>query len=301
MKKTKTDKLAGLSDKTTTWLFLVPTCLIVSIAVFAPLIYSFYLSFHRYRLNVPNAEPVFIGLKNYIDVFQDDRFFTTSGNTIVFALSTVILSFILGLALAMMLSGDSMVQRIIVSLLLVPMIMAPVAAGNLWRMMLDRTSGVINYLMTLVGLTPIAFLGSAKYAMASVVFVEIWKVTPWVTILLISALKGLPNSTVEAAVVDGAGRFYIFKRVILPQLLPVIIVVFMIRFIDSFKVFDLIYVMTAGGPGTATEMLPNFIYNQGLKNLNIGYSAALAFIFILTMALMAYFFIRLRNKANEMK
>lgn len=297
----KKNASTGLSDKATTALFLAPTCLIVTIAAFVPLLYSFYLSFHRYRLNIPNAQPEFIGIKNYIDVFLDDRFYITSANTIVFALSTVFIAFILGTILAMMLSGDSKPTRVIVSLLLVPMIMAPVAAGNLWRMMLDRTTGVINYFITLVGLEPVAFFGSAKYAMASIIFVEIWKITPWVTILLISGLKGLSNSIIEAAVVDGAGRFRIFIKIILPQLFPVMVVVFMIRFIDSFKVFDLVYVMTAGGPGMATEMLPNFIYNQGLKNLNIGYSAALAFIFILVMSLLSYFFIRLRNKANEMK
>lgn len=292
---------AGLSDRATTWTFLAPTCLIVTIAVFAPLVYSFYLSFFKYRLNVPNPQPEFIGLKNYMDVLHDERFYMTSQHTITFALCSVILSFLLGLVLAMMLSGDSKATRIMVSLLLAPMIMAPVAAGNLWRMMMDRTSGVVNYLMSLVGIPPIAFLGSVKYAMASVIFVDIWKITPWVTILMVSALKGLSSSMIEAAVVDGAGRFYIFRRIILPQLFPVMIIIFMIRFIDSFKVFDLVYVMTSGGPGIATEMLPNFIYIQGLKNLNIGYSATLAFIFILFMALCSYFFIRLRIKATKIK
>jgi len=292
-------KKPALSDKATTWLFLAPTSLIVIIAVVAPLFYSLFLSFHRYRLIEANARPTFIGLTNYINVFQDHRFWDTGSNTVIFAVSSVLIAFVLGTILAMMLSGDSKATRITISLLLIPMIMAPVAAGNMWRMMLDRTTGVVNYLMMLVGMSPIPFLGDPRYALPTLILVDVWRITPWVTLLLASGLKGIPSSTVEAAVVDGAGRFYIFRKVIIPQLYPVMVVVFMIRFIDSFRVFDLVFVMTGGGPGTSTMMLPNFIYNQGLGAFNIGYSAALAFVFIMAMSVLATIFLIIRHKVIE--
>ena len=166
-------------------------------------------------------------------------------------------------------------------------------------MMMDRSTGVINYFISLLGGEPVAFLGDIRYAMASVIFVDVWRLVPWVTILIASALKGIPASTIEAAVIDGASRWRIFLLVVLPYLRPVVIIVLMIRLVDAFKVFDTVYVMTGGGPGTATSMLPNFIYNQGLKYFNTGYSAASAFVFLFVMTLVSVGFIWLRNRINQ--
>lgn len=289
----------GLNDKTTTWCFLLPTFLVLCITAFAPLAYSFWLSFQNYKLNVPNAVPEAVGLQNYIQLFHDERFFTSAANTVVFALVSVALELVIGTILAMMLCSDSKASRICISLLLIPMIMAPVASGTLWRMMMDRSTGVINYFISLLGGEPVAFLGDIRYAMASVIFVDVWRLVPWVTILIASALKGIPASTIEAAVIDGASRWRIFLLVVLPYLRPVVIIVLMIRLVDAFKVFDTVYVMTGGGPGTATSMLPNFIYNQGLKYFNTGYSAASAFVFLFVMTLVSVGFIWLRNRINQ--
>ncbi len=290
---------SNFSDKITTWLFLLPTCLILAITAFAPLVYSFWLSFNTLKLNVPNAKPIFVGLMNYIDMFRDERFIIAATNTVRFATISVVFEVILGTIMAMMLSSDSKKTRIIVSLFLIPMIIAPVAAGTLWRMMLDRTTGVINYFINLLGITPINFLGDVKYALKTVISVDIWRLTPWVTIIIASALKGIPSTAIAAAAVDGASKWKTFTKIILPLLRPVMIIVLMIRITDAFKVFDTVFVMTGGGPGMATEMLPNFIYNQGLKYLNIGYSAAMAFVFILVMSLISIIFIRLRNKIDK--
>lgn len=287
------------SDVTATWLFLLPASLILLITAVAPLCYSFYISFFKYKLNTPNAVPVFIGLDNYTKIFTQKLFWTSLKNTAFFAVVSVSFEIIFGLVLAMMLTNNKKRTRLIISILLIPMIMAPVCSGTLWRMMLDRSTGVINYLITLLGLKPINFLGSSKYAIHSVIFVDVWRLTPWVTILLTSALKGISGSYIEAAVVDGASPLHIARTIILPLLSPVLMIVLMMRFTDAFKVFDTVYVMTGGGPGNSTEMLPNYIYNQALKYMNVGYAASLAFVFIGSMALLSVVFVWLRNRAYE--
>ncbi|MBR5226190.1 MAG: sugar ABC transporter permease [Clostridia bacterium] len=287
------------SDVTATWLFLLPASLILLITAVAPLCYSFYISFFKYKLNTPNAVPVFIGLDNYTKIFTQKLFWTSLKNTAFFAVVSVAFEIILGLVLAMMLTNNKKRTRLIISVLLIPMIMAPVCSGTLWRMMLDRSTGVINYLITLLGLKSINFLGSSKYAIHSVIFVDVWRLTPWVTILLTSALKGISGSYIEAAVVDGASPLHIARTIILPLLSPVLMIVLMMRFTDAFKVFDTVYVMTGGGPGNSTEMLPNYIYNQALKYMNVGYAASLAFVFIGSMALLSVVFVWLRNRAYE--
>ncbi len=287
------------SDVTATWLFLLPASLILLITAVAPLCYSFYISFFKYKLNTPNAVPVFIGLDNYTKIFTQKLFWTSLKNTAFFAVVSVFFEILFGLLLAMMLTNNKKRTRLIISILLIPMIMAPVCSGTLWRMMLDRSTGVINYLITLLGLKPINFLGSSKYAIHSVIFVDVWRLTPWVTILLTSALKGISGSYIEAAVVDGASPMHIARTIILPLLSPVLMIVLMMRFTDAFKVFDTVYVMTGGGPGNSTEMLPNYIYNQALKYMNVGYAASLAFVFIGSMALLSVVFVWLRNRAYE--
>lgn len=296
-KRTIAGKLTD--DRVISWAFLIPASLILLITAVAPLCYSFFISFFKYKLNTPNATPEFIGLDNYIRIFGTDLFKTCLKNTAMFAVISVTLEIVLGVILAMMLANNKQSTRIILSILLIPMIMAPVASGTLWRMMFDRSTGIVNYLLTLVGLEPVNFLGSSKLAIFSVIFVDVWRLTPWVTVLVTSGLKSISNSYIEAAVIDGASRWDVFHHIIMPLIRPVLMIVLMMRFTDAFKVFDTVYVMTGGGPGNSTEMLPNYIYNQALKYMNVGYAAALAFVFIAAMAVLSFIFIRMRNRAYE--
>ena len=288
-----------LDDGIISWLFLVPTFTILAITAMVPLLYSLWLSFHTIRLNLPQAAPIFVGLGNYIKMFGDMLLKRSTTNTIVFALTTVAMQIILGLIIAMLVSGDDRPSRFLRSLFLVPMIMAPVVSGTLWRMMLDRTTGVVNYLLGLIGLPAIPWLGQPLTAMISIIFVDIWRLTPWVVIILVSAIKAISVDIIEAALVDGASPWQIFREILLPLLKPTLGIVTMIRLIDAFKVFDTVYVMTGGGPGVATEMLPNFIYKQGLTYFNAGYAASLAWAFIIVMSILTYPFIKLMMQQQQ--
>jgi multiple sugar transport system permease protein len=283
------------TDKALSWLFVMPVIIILLVAAFIPLGWGLYLSFFRYKLNMPSAT-AFIGLKNYLDIFTDELTIRSLRNNVIFAGLSVSLELVVGVVVAMMLSDDSRFSRAMVSILMVPMIIAPVAAGTLWRMMLDRTYGVVNYLLSFLHVPPIPWLGDPKLALYTIVLVDSWQFMPFVALLVLSSIKAMPTSFLDAARVDGASSWKVFWRVILPLTAPVIIIVAMLRFIDAFKIFDTIFVMTQGGPGNATEMLPTYIYRQGIKFLNIGYSSATAIVFVIAMSVIAYAFQRLRDR-----
>jgi multiple sugar transport system permease protein len=283
------------TDKALSWLFVMPVIIILLVAAFIPLGWGLYLSFFRYKLNMPSAT-AFIGLKNYLDIFTDELTLRSLRNNVIFAGLSVSLELVVGIVVAMMLSDDSRFSRGMVSILMVPMIIAPVAAGTLWRMMLDRTYGVVNYLLSFIRVPPIPWIGDPKLALYTIVLVDSWQFMPFVALLVLSSIKAMPTSFLDAARVDGASPWKVFWRIILPITAPVIIIVAMLRFIDAFKIFDTIFVMTGGGPGNATEMLPTYIYRQGIKFLNIGYSSATAIVFVIAMSLIAYAFQRLRDR-----
>jgi multiple sugar transport system permease protein len=283
------------TDKALSWLFVMPVIIILLIAAFIPLGWGLYLSFFRYKLNMPSAT-AFIGFKNYLDIFSDELTIRSLRNNVLFAVLSVSAELLIGVTIAMMLSDDNRFTRGLISVLMIPMIIAPVAAGTLWRMMLDRTYGVVNYLLSFVGIHPISWIGDPHIALYTIVLVDCWQFIPFVALLVLSSIKAMPTSFLDAARVDGASPWKVFWRIILPITAPVIIIVAMLRFIDAFKVFDTIFVMTQGGPGNATEMLPTYIYRQGIKFLNIGYSSATAILFVIAMSVIAYSFQRLRDR-----
>lgn len=287
------------SDKFACWAFLAPTLIFLAVTALFPLLYSVYLSFFRLKLNLPNQTPVFVGLENYAKMFTDKMLHVSTWNTILFAFISVALEVVLGLMVAMVICSDSMRSRIATSIFMIPMIMAPVAIGTLWRMMMDASTGVLNYFLSFLGVDPVQWLADPTMAKISVLLVNVWQLTPWVTVICSAGLKALPQDCIQAALVDGATPRQIFWKIVLPLIKPVLVIVVMMRFTDAFKVFDTVYTMTNGGPGTATEMLPNFIYKQGLKYYDAGYAAALAVVFVLVMALITLFFLRLRKKEED--
>jgi multiple sugar transport system permease protein len=283
------------SDRIWSWAFLLPVVAVLMIAAFIPLGYGLVLSFFRYKLTIATSRPAFIGLQNYFNMFRDEIFIKSLTNNVVFALLSVSIELGIGVMVAMMLSDDNRMSRLMTTFLMVPMIIAPVAAGTLWRMMLDRTYGVVNYLLSFVGIPPVSWIGDYRIALYTVVFVDCWQFIPFVALLVLSSIKSIPQSFLDSARVDGASPWKVFTKVVLPITSPVIIIVAMIRFIDAFKIFDVVFVMTQGGPGNATEMLPTYIYRQGIKFLDVGYSSATAILFIIAMSLIAWVFLRLRS------
>ena len=287
------------SDAVWSWIFMTPTTVFLVITALIPLLYSVYISFFKLKMNLPNATPTFVGFANYARMLPDKTLRVATSNTFKFAFISVTLELILGLLVAMAFCSDRRWARLGTSILLVPMIMAPVAIGTLWRMMLDGNTGVINYLLSFLGIESVNWLSNPKYAMPAVLFVNVWQLVPWVVIVAAAGLKALPGDCLEAALVDGASNRQIFWHIVLPMISPLLVIIYMLRFVDAFKVFDTVYTMTNGGPGTATEMLPNYIYKQGMKYFDVGYTAALAIAFVLVMSLFTAIFLRIRRRVEE--
>ena len=193
------------TDKALSWVFVMPVIIVLLLAAFIPLGWGLYLSFFRYKLNLPSAT-AFIGLKNYIDIFTDELTIRSLRNNVIFAGLSVSLELVVGVLVAMILSDDSRFSRAMVSILLVPMIIAPVAAGTLWRMMLDRTYGVVNYLLSFLHVPPIPWIGDPKLALYTIVLVDSWQFMPFVALLVLSSIKAMPTSFLDAVRKDISGN-----------------------------------------------------------------------------------------------
>lgn len=273
-------------------LFLTPAVLFLLFTSVYPLLYSLWLSFHSWNMMIPNSRPVWTGLDNYRNLWSDPAFRNSVRVTLVFVISAVTIEFILGMGLALLATSRIRALGLIRTVLLVPLMMAPVVAGVLWRTLFHSTYGVVNYLLDLVGIGSQAWLGSPSQALPAVITVEIWQNLPVVAFVLAAGIQSLPVDLYKAAQVDGASQWQIFRRVTLPLLKPVIIVLLLLRIMDAFKVFDIVFTMTYGGPGQTTELLSMLIYKTGLRFFQIGQASAMSWVFLIVIFLISVFFIR---------
>ncbi len=264
---------------------------VVAIAIY-PLLFSVSISFFKYRLTDPTQTKTFLGLANYITAFQDEQVRKALANTLVFVFGTVTTELTVGLGLALLLSAETRLMQFIRSWLLMPMAIPPLVVGLVWRSLYNVDFGVIPYYLKLLGLDmgrgP---LGESATAMAAVILVDLWEWSPLLMVIFLAGLKSLPSEPYEAARVDGANRWQRFIHITLPLLQPVFLVGLLLRTMQSFKVFDIIYATTAGGPGTATTVLNYHIYTVGMTFFNMGYAAALANILLVVVAILSILYV----------
>ncbi len=254
--------------------FLVPALVVLVIADLYPLLYSAYLSVTDWSMANLGQPVHFTGLANYIKVLKDEVFrdsFLISGK---FALAATSIELALGLLLAYMLVGEGRTLRVVRTMLIIPMLIPGVVVGTIWRMMLNTNSGLVNYLLGLIGLHGSTWFSAPSTALWSTVLVDIWYSTPFVMITLVAGISSLPGEPVRAAMVDGASRFQVFRYIMIPMLAPVITLVTMFRMVDSFFVLDHIYTTTFGGPGFSTNVVTFQLYKEGLRYFNLPTAAA---------------------------
>jgi multiple sugar transport system permease protein len=262
------------------WLYVLPALIAITGVLGVPIAYALHLSFDRKILDEP-ALHGFAGLHNYTAFLGEGLFWTSVENTVLLSVGAVVVQFVLGFAIALCLARPNLRGRnTYLSILLVPMLMPYVAGGLIWLMLLNPTQGIVNYLLGLVGGPTPAWLASPTLARITIILVDSWHNTAWTVFILLSGLLMLPQESLQAASIDGAGKFRTFFHITLPLMKPVILVALIIRLIASLMTFDLIYVMTGGGPGSATETLSFYIYRLGFKDLNIGEAAAASIVFL---------------------
>ena len=261
--------------------YVVPGWLLLASVVLVPLALGVWISFRNGNLLSPTSE--FVGLKNYRQLLTSSPFWDAVKITFIITCLSLAIQLPLGFALAVVLNRELGGTRIFRSSLLMPLLLTPVAVGLMWRLMMNIDNGVIDGFLTSFGLPAVDWLGNRTTALISVVLVDSWQNTPFVMLLMLAGLQSLPNGPLEAARVDGATTFQTYRHVILPLLAPVALVVVMIRVIESIKLFDIIYILTSGGPGTATQNLSLLDYRLGFTFLLTSKAAALGV--LLTVAL----------------
>jgi multiple sugar transport system permease protein len=268
------------SDRYAKYYMVVPTLLYLLLIGIFPLIFSFGLSFLHW--DVAAQRPLsFAGLANYAELVGDGRFWRTFLNTIIFVIGAVTLEVIFGFGLALLLNRDIRGQGIFRVLLLLPMMATPVAVGYTWWMLYHVTNGPINHLLQVLHLSAGKWLSSGKTALISVIMTDVWQWTPFVFIIVLAGLQSLPREPFEAAEVDGASRLQSFYYLTLPMIWPILVIVILLRMVEAIKIFDIIFVMTAGGPGISTETSTMYAKLVSLTQFRLGYGAAIAYVLLI--------------------
>lgn len=267
--------------------YIAPAFIALIIVLLYPLFYSFWLSFHQWTLRTFKQGVPFIGFDNYVNLFSNPDFLNSLRITLTFVILAISFELILGMGLALLLTQNIKAKWFFRSMILLPMMATNVVIGLMWRLLLNYQYGLVNYYLGQLGFLPIEWLSSPKIAMASVVLVDVWNTTSFVALMLMAGLQSLPEEPYEAAKMDGASGIQSFFYLTVPLLKPIILVVLLWRFIDTFRIFDVIYLLTAGGPARVTETVSIYIYRYGFQSFNLGVAAASSFIMLIIMLVVA--------------
>lgn len=269
-------------------MLIAPTVLIFCAVIVYPLISAIYLSF--FKVFTPTLESSWVGLGNYRELLASDAFWSALGNTLIWTVGTLTLQIIFGIGMALVLHQNIWFRSLARSLILFPYFISTVVAVLVWKWVFNDLYGILNHLLMASGLTdmPIDYLGSQPNAMISVILVGAWKYFPFVVIAVLARLQTIPEPLYEAARIDGAGPIARFFDVTLPQLRDVLVVIVMLRAIWDFKEFDLIWLLTGGGPLSSTETLPLVVYRQAFALNQMGMAAAWA---VAMMAILLVFMV----------
>jgi len=254
-------------------LLLLPSVILLLIILVGPFFYMVWTSFTDLSYSIPGRDGNFVGFDNFRRLMRDDPIFWDSFFlTLKFVVWVVSLEFVIGFGLALLLYHFIEKRRLVVTLLLVPMMLAPVAVGLIWKLLLQGDFGMVTYYLRLVGLLDIraALFSDARLVLPAIMAIDIWQWTPFVTLVMLAGLMSLPREPFEAAVMDGARPLQVFRDVTLPMLRTIIALVLLLRGIDAFKEFDKVFILTGGGPGTATELLSIYTFRVNFKSWDLG-------------------------------
>ncbi len=274
------------ANRLTPWMFMAPAAVIMAVALLYPLAYMIWGSFRDWSPSQTIGEAEFVGLKNYITLWNDPNFHESLWVTLKFAFFCVSIEMVLGVGLALLLDRNIRGMSMLRTLFILPMMIAPVVVGLMWRYMYHPTVGTFNRTLDSLGLPKIDWLGS--HALTSVIIADIWQWTPFIFILALAALQSLPRSALEAARIDGATPLQQIWFIKLPLMLPVLIVTGLLRLIDAFKVLEVILVLTEGGPGLSTEILALRISRTATEFRELGVAAAMSNYLLILLLLLTF-------------
>jgi ABC-type sugar transport system permease subunit len=281
------------------WMLAAPALAIVILVALFPIAWTLWESLHLDDLSMPWRGRPFIGLRNYAEAFADRRFWEATAHTLFFVAVTVSLELAGGLLTAIALDRLPRLRGVIRTSVLMPWAVPTVVAALIWRFMFESPGGVATAVVSAAGLTPPVWFADASAAWLPLIAADAWKTIPFVALLLLAGLQNIDRSLYEAAALDGAGEWRQFIDVTLPMLKPALLVALLFRALDAFRVFDVVFVMTGGGPGTATEPLALYTFTTLLRNLRFGYGAALSLILFAVAFILALAAIRLFDRGTS--
>lgn len=276
------------ADKYIKYLFLLPAVFWMLTFTIYPLLRSLWFSFLNYRLG---RQPEFVGLDKFVKAFDDYKVTNSVKITVIYVLAAVTVEIVLGMMLALLFNQKIRGQRYFRTLLALPLFATPIAIGFLAITIFHEESGPLNSLLGLVNIK-IPWLSDPNWALISILMLEVWQWTPFCFLIFLASLQALPGDIYEAASMEYSSQWQLFKRLTLPLLQPIIILVFLLRLIEAAKVFDLPFVLTKGGPGTATQVYSMYVYRTGLKFFDLGYASALAYLMLIVLMIVVVLFYR---------
>jgi multiple sugar transport system permease protein len=278
---------------------LTPAMALLTALIMVPLAYAVYLSLHTWQLTDINGSKPFSGLHSYDRMLHDPLVRNALRNTAVYVLCTVSAELVIGFIIAAALFEMTKGRRLANSLILLPMIIAPVVTALLWRYMLDPQFGVLSQLLAVFGdHHGIDWFGSEQLALPGLMLVDIWQWTPFVVLVLHAGMLSIPEERFEAARVDGAGHLRVLRSIVLPSVAPQILLVLLFRTMDTYRIFDTVFVITKGGPVHATETIGLYTYQTGFSYFDMGYAMALSIFILVTVAIISSIYIRLLRRRD---
>ena len=278
---------------------LTPAMGLLGLLILVPLAYAAYLSLHTWQLTDINGSKPFSGLHSYDRILHDPLVRTALRNTVVYVVGAVSVELILGFIIATALFEMTKGRQLANSLILLPMIVAPVVTALLWRYMLDPQFGLISQLLAVFGdHHGIDWFGSEHLALPGLMLVDIWQWTPFVVLVLHAGMLSIPEERFEAATVDGAGHLRVLRSIVLPSVAPQILLVLLFRTMDTYRIFDTVFVITKGGPVHATETIGLYTYRTGFSYFDMGYAMALSIFILVTVAVISAIYIKLLRRRD---
>ena len=292
----------GLSDRTIAWLFISPTIAILLAINIFPLIWTVYLSFTNYRVNRPNKDVEFIGLRNYERILSDTDIWGTMQATAHFLFWTIVLQVLIGFALAYLINKKFKGNDLWTTIIVLPMMLSPAVVGNFWTFLYQPQIGLFNYVVGFIsGADPSSFsmIGEVSLAPWAIIIVDTWMWTPYVMLICLAGLRSIPDSIYEAAECDRASKWRQFWTITIPMVLPFLMLAVLFRGIENFKMFDLVVQLTGGGPGSITELTSINLKREAFEKWRTGYASAYAVILFVTVFGLASIYVKALNKVKD--
>ena len=288
---------SSFTDRNLKILFPLPAIIFVALLMVFPVLYTFLISFTNW--NLTSGMPMsFNGIDSYVRILTEPRFLDALGRTFSFTFLAVIFETVFGVAIALILNRAFVGKNLAKLLLLLPLVATPVAVGIVFNLFYDPTIGLVNYLLQSVGLPQGLWVSDAKSVLAALVIVDVWQWTPMITLIVLAGLAGLSEEPVEAARVDGASEWQILRHVTIPMVMPVILTAVILRLIDALKTFDIIFAMTGGGPGYASETLNIMGFKYSFEYFRMGQSSVILVVLFLIVFLCSLGIMKLRSASE---